>query len=451
MLCNMGGFTSRDGRAVAEMMVVQHPLLFTPTSNVLAHVGRSVILARALQERGHRIAIAGMAKYLRDPGVVRAGEFAYHQLPDFDLAEGLEVLRSLHKLPRRQAIERNIAAELALLDALRPQAVVVDFRPTMYISARLRRIPLIALLGGRWLYQYAAKPYPAFRTYAHYAMIRKLFGVRGADRLMPPVQRLVMRYKTAPFARAFKRHGLPARRTPWDMLVGDYNLILDTELVCPTRPLPANFVKVGPIFWSPEQPLPAWLTQLEHRRPIIYVTLGSTAHPDLFRQLLRIFSGLEATILMTTGGQITLHAREIPAHVHVEKYLPGTRVMQLADLVIHHGGAGTVYQTIQAAKPSIAIATHFEQELVSAILEEQGVGIVLTMQEVMAAPQRLTQAVTEMLRCPGPYLAHLQRLQDDLKQYDPVRTAADHIEGFLATWEIGMRGKTLMRNYEPLC
>ena len=413
-------------------VINQRPILFTPTSNVLAHVGRSAILARALRERGHRIALAGMAKYLTDPSVVRAEEFAYYQLPDFDLDEGLEVLRSLRKLPLRQAIEHNIAAELALLDALQPRAVVVDFRPTMYISARLRHVPLIALLGGRWLYQYAAKPYLAFRTYAHYAIIRKLLGVQGADRLMPPLQRLAMRYKTVPFARAFKRHGLPPRRTPWDMLVGDYNLILDTDLLCPTRQLPANFIKVGPIFWSPEQPLPAWVTQLERRRPIIYVTLGSTAHPALFRQLLCILGGMEATVLMTTGGQITLQAHEIPANVHVEKYLPGTLVMQVTDLVIHHGGAGTVYQTIQAARPSIAVATHFEQELVSGILEEQSIGIFLTMQEVMAAPQRLIQAVTQILRCPGPYLANLRRLQEDLRRHDPVTTAADHIEGFLA-------------------
>jgi UDP:flavonoid glycosyltransferase YjiC (YdhE family) len=136
---------------------------------------------------------------------------------------------------------------------------------------------------------------------------------------------------------------------------------------------------------------------------------------------------------MTTGGQIAWQAHEIPAHVHVEKYLPGTLAMQVADLVIHHGGAGTMYQAIQAAKPAIAVATHFEQELVSAVLEEQGIGIFLTMQEVMAAPQRLTQAVTKMLRCPDPYLANLQRLRADLSRHDPVTTAADHIESFVSS------------------
>jgi UDP:flavonoid glycosyltransferase YjiC (YdhE family) len=408
------------------------PLLFTPTSNVLAHVGRSVLLARELRRRGYRIVFAGLPTYLRDPAVVVPDEFEVYELPDFDLGEGLEVLRTVGKRPASRSIERNIAAELQVLSALRPRAVVVDFRPTVYISAPLRGVPIIALLGGRWLYQYAAKPYRAFKTYRHYPWVRRLLGARGAELCLPPLQRLVMRYKTRPLARACRRHGLRARRTPWELLVGDYNLVLDTDLLAPTAELPANFAKVGPIFWSPAGPLPAWVEGLDRRRPLVYVTLGSTAHADLFRQLLRIFQTVDVTVLLTTGGQITLPAAEIPANVRVAKYLPGERMMALADVVIHHGGAGTVYQTIAAGKPSIAIATHFEQEIIAALLEEYGAGVFLTMPEVMARPQTLTSALQRVLRDPAPYTASLKRLQDDLKRYDGVRAAADGIEAFLA-------------------
>jgi UDP:flavonoid glycosyltransferase YjiC (YdhE family) len=408
------------------------PLLFTPTSNVLAHVGRCVILARELQRRGHRIIFAGLPRYLTDPGVVSSGEFEFYELPDFDLDEGLEILRTVRKRPLGYAIEANIAAERRLLRSLRPRAVIVDFRPSIYISARLHGVPLIALLGGRWLYQYAARPYRAFRTYAHYPLIRRLVGLRGADLLMPPLQRLAMRYKSGPLARAFKRHGLAARKTPWDMLVGDYNLILDTALMCPMKPLPDTFAKVGPIFWSPVQSLPPWVPELNHRRPLIYVTMGSTAHPALFRVLLEVFRGLKAQILMTTGGQITLRAEETPSNVRVEKYLPGAQVMAYVDLVIHHGGIGTVYQTISAAKPSIAVATHFEQEIIGAMLEDHGAGILLTMREVMRDPAVLTRTIAKVLSSTSPYQKHLARLQQDLQQYNPVQSAAMHIEAFLA-------------------
>jgi len=407
-------------------------ILFTPTANVLAHVSRCVVLASELKQRGHRIAFAGTPKYLKDPAVVGDEAFECYPLTDFDLDEGLEILRTISKLPPKRAIEEIIAAELQMLDRVRPRVVIVDFRPTMYISARLRRVPLIALLGGHWLYQYAAKPYRAFRTYAIYPLMKTLVGVRGADLVMPPLQRLAMRYKMLPFSAACKRHGLPPKRTPWEMLIGDYNLILDTELVSPTKGLPENFKQVGPIFWSPEAPLPQWIEGLDRSRPIIYVTLGSTAHPDLFRQILGIFRATRYEIVMTTGGQIDCQAEEVPRNVRLEKYLPGERMMELSDLVIHHGGAGTVYQTIKTGRPSIVVATHFEQEFLGRVLEDQGAGIFLTMREVMADPALLSAAAAKILWNPDPYTANIKRLQEDLQRYDAVKAAADSIEAFIS-------------------
>lgn len=409
------------------------PILITPTSNVLAHAGRSVILGRELQKRGYRIIMAGTPKYLRDPAVVGLDEFEVYDLPDFDLDTGLEVLRTIRKRTSDQSLEHNIAAELRLLDDVKPRAAIVDFRPTMYISARIRRVPLIALVGGRWLYQYAAKPYRAFKTYPHYPLVRRLLGVRGADLCMPPLQRLAMRYKTQPFARACRRHGIGPKYTPWELLVGDYTLILDSDLLSPTKSLPAHVKKVGPIFWSPMGSLPDWVKTLDHSRPIVYVTLGSTAHPDLYHCLLKMLQDMPVTVFMTTGGQITLEAKDIPANVRVETYLPGESVMAYADVVIHHGGAGTVYQTIAAGKPSIAVATHFEQEMIAALLEEHGAGIFLTMQEVIARPERLPAALQQILHNPQSYAANLKRLQEDMKRHDALQEAADSIEAFLLT------------------
>jgi UDP:flavonoid glycosyltransferase YjiC (YdhE family) len=349
------------------------------------------------------------------------------------------VLRTIGKRVSDQSIEQNIAAELQLLDDVKPLAAVVDFRPTMYISARVRRVPLIALVGGCWLYQYAATPYRAFRTYPHYPLVRRLLGVRGADACLPALQRLAMRYKTQPFARACRRHGIAPKHTPWELLVGDYNLILDSDLLSPTKDLPAHVKKVGPIFWSPTLPLPAWVATLDRSRPVVYVTMGSTAHPALFRRLLSIFQEMAVTVVMTTGGQITLEAEAIPANVRVETYLPGEQIMALADVVIHHGGAGTVYQTIAAGKPSIAVATHFEQEMIAARLDEQGAGIFLTMQDVMAKPENLAAALQRLLHHPQPYVENLRRLQQDLTRYDAVQAAADHIEAFLATSQTSCR------------
>ncbi|MBI3824854.1 MAG: hypothetical protein HY294_02540 [Candidatus Rokubacteria bacterium] len=406
-------------------------LLFAPSSQVLAHVGRSVILARELARRGHRIAFAGVSRYLDDPTVVRPGEFEIHPLPDFDLAEGLEILRTIRKVPDRADIDANLAAELALLDRVRPDAVVVDFRPTMFLSARLRGIPVVSLVNGRWLYPYAARPYRGFRNYAAYDVLRRLVGRRGADLLMPPLFRLVLRHKIRPFARAFRRYGLPPRRQIWDLITGELTLVLDTELLSPMAGLPENFRMVGPIQWSPPVALPAWVEGLRGK-PIVYVTLGSTGHPDLFRYLLRALGGTPFEVLMSTGGQLDLAPAEVPENVHVAKFLPGDLSAELAEFVIHHGGAGTVYQTLAAGKPSIVIATHFEQELLGAALEEHGAAIFLVMREVARDPALLRDAIRRMVEGREAYRAGAARLQKDLQGYNGVATAADAIAQYLA-------------------
>jgi len=409
----------------------RRPLVFCPASEILAHVGRSLLVAREVQRRGHRVILAGTPTYLQNPALVRPDEFELYPIPDFSRAEGLEILRSLRRIPSRAEIERNIAAELEMLDRITPAAAVVDFRPTMFVSARARRIPVISLVGGVWLYQYAAKPYRALRTYQFYDTVRRLAG-DSAERVMPFLVRLAMRYKMLPFALAYRRHGLAPKWTPWEMIVGDYNLILDTELLSPMKPLPENFRRVGPIFWTADVPLPDRIRKLDRRTSIIYVTLGSTGHGDLFRHLLRVLGETEYQVVMSTGGQVAFAPGEIPRNIYVEAYVAGLLTSEVADLVIHHGGAGTVYQTLSAGRPSITIATHFEQELLGAAIEDQGAGIFLTMREVMADPRLLNRAIERIFANHTAYRANAERLREEVLKYDGVKMAADAIEEFVA-------------------
>jgi len=407
-------------------------ILFAPASNILAHVGRCVVLARELKARGHSIIFAGTPKFLRDPAVVRPGEFQIHLIDDYDAEEGLEILRKLWKTPRKESLREHVQSELEMLDEVRPDVVINDFRLTMYLSARLRGIPVISLLGGRWLVQYAAKPFKAPRTHPLYPLMRRLLGEKGTDAVVPPIQRWAIRYKMGPYRQLSKAYGLRPKRDLWDLLVGEYNLILDTELFGPMKSLPGNFRQVGPIAWTPPIPLPDWIATLDRTRPIIYVTMGSTGHAALFECMMEVLGDAEYTVIMTTGGQWREPAGRIPSNFRVAKYLPGKPIMQLSDLVIFHGGAGTGYQAMATGTPAIVIATHLEQEFVGQVLEEHRAGLFLTMRQVLAKPVRLRQAIATMLARLDVYRAGMKKLQEDFQRYDPVPQAADCIEEFMA-------------------
>ncbi|MFQ5797727.1 MAG: glycosyltransferase [Bacteroidota bacterium] len=406
-------------------------ILFTPASNILAHVGRCVMLARELQKRGYDIILAGTPKFLHDPALVRRGEFEIYTIADYEAQEGLKILRKVRKVPARQILNEHIQAEVKMLDQLQPDVVVNDFRLTLYLSARRQGIPIISLLGGRWMYQYAARPFKAPRTHPMYPLLKRFIGERGTDAVVPIFQRWALRYKMRPYYHLSKHYGLEPKKELWDLLVGEYNLILDTELLGPMSHLPDNFCRVGPIAWTPKIPLPDWTRTVNRTQPVIYLTMGSTGHADLFKQMIETLAHADYTIIMTTGGQRQIPNEHLPNNFYVANYLPGEQIMELADLVIFHGGAGTGYQAIATGTPSIIIATHLEQEFVGEVVEEHGAGIFLTMNQVLANPSVMRTSIATILEHIDLYRSHMKKLQADFLRYDPVRTAADCVEEFM--------------------
>ena len=386
------------------------------------------MLGRALQERGWGVAFAGEPRYLHDAAVAEPGEFGFWPLADFSQEEAMDHFRKALSRPKRGFLRRQVEEELAILDAYGPALVICDFRLTMYISARLRGIPVVSLLGGRWLLQYAAGPVEPARTHPSYDVMKRMLGDSLARRVAKPVQLRILRWKMAPYHGLAREYGLELPRDIWDWFIGEHNLILDTETMGPTEPLPTHFTRVGPIIWNPEMAMPAWMDEFERDRPLIYVTLGSTGDPELFRLLIKELGKLDCAAVFSTGGQIDLSPSELPANVRMARFLPGAAVMQRADLVIFHGGAGTAYQAIAAGVPAIIIATHLEQEFAGGVFETHGGGAFLTMREVKARPALLVEAVNQVLQDPAPFRAGMEALRRDYEQYDPIPSAVECIE-----------------------
>ncbi|MDY6861496.1 MAG: hypothetical protein SV062_00735 [Thermodesulfobacteriota bacterium] len=406
-------------------------IILTPASNVLAHAGRCVIVARELKRRGHNVILAGSPKYLQSPEVVKEGEFEFYNLPDIGVEESLEILRTFWKKPKRSSVKEHLDAELEMYKVLKPHLIIADFRLTVYISARKAGIPVVSLLGGRWIEKYAVEKLKAIKTHPKYPTIKKILGIKGAEIIMPFFQRLIIRYKVRPFQFAFKKYGLKKKKTLGDLLTGDFNLILDTHLWCPTRDLPENFQVVGPVYWEPEIPMPDWIKKIDRTRPVIYITLGSTGHKDIFYELFKVFTDSSYQILVSTGGQIDIPRDRVPKNFFLEKYLPGEEIMKLSDMVIYHGGSGTSYQTIKTCTPAIVIATHLEQEFMGEALEIHQVGIFLTMIDVIKNPSLTLEATRKIFANLAMYRANMEKLKEDLERYNPLLMVADVIENFL--------------------
>lgn len=100
-------------------------------------------------------------------------------------------------------------------------------------------------------------------------------------------------------------------------------------------------------------------------RPTVYVTLGTifnAASGDLFERILAGLGDLDVDVVATVGrGTDPADLGPQPAHVRVERFLPQDEVLPYADLVVSHGGSGSLMATLAHGLPSLLLPLGADQ------------------------------------------------------------------------------------------
>jgi len=116
-------------------------------------------------------------------------------------------------------------------------------------------------------------------------------------------------------------------------------------------------------------------------RPGIYVTLGTifnNTSGDLFERLLAGLADLDADVVATVGRGIDpADLGHQPANVRVERFLPQDEVLPLVDLVVSHGGSGSLMASLANGLPSVLLPLGADQPHNATRAEELGVAFSL--------------------------------------------------------------------------
>ena len=390
-----------------------------PDGNWLAHTSRTFEIAKVLNEMDCEIIFAGEGEYMKLPKGV-----GFQVLPilTLDPVHALACSRSGRaNWYDYDLIQRCVAAELSLFKQLKPDLVLTDFRLTLNTSCELANIPLAVTLNASWTNYYSVR-----EKAPEHSGVTKILGKSLTTLFLPSVKKIIITFDSRPFNKFRRENKLSPRKNIFDIFRGDLNIIADIPDYGPTENLPEDFHYVGPIIWEPEMETPAWLEKLDSKRPTLYFTMGSTGHPRFFTQAIEIFGNTNYQCIMTTAGMADL--QYIPDNFNVVDYAPGSQIMNKSDLVVCHGGNGTIYQAMSQGIPIIGIPTHHDQEWNLDRVESLGMGIHLS--EINFKPAHLVEAVEGILS-EQSYKENALKYKNILERYNGPSKGAQLIYSYL--------------------
>jgi UDP:flavonoid glycosyltransferase YjiC (YdhE family) len=354
------------------------------------NVSPTLLIARELESRGHRVRILGHAGLA--PEVERAGLAG--RLEEFQQARPWNprvpdpgVRSMLAWLPL--ASDRGIGSDLeAAIARVRPDVLLIDCMvPGALDAARRSGIPSAMLLHtmlGYWEAQWSARSPMGVWLRATRAL------PFWHDR-MPQALLLATDPEFDP---------LGAGRIPRDRIA-----------------------QVGPVI--PEAHPPATTDGDRH----VLVSFSTIAYPgqlDVISRVIRALADLGVRAVVTAGPAIDPAALASAPGIEVRGLADHGALLRSARLLIGHGGHGTTMRALAAGVPVLVVpmTRHADHHLVAAAVERSGVGGQV---DKDAEPVELRAAITRVLESPVT-TERARRTGERLRAASGAQRAADVLE-----------------------
>jgi UDP:flavonoid glycosyltransferase YjiC (YdhE family) len=109
----------------------------------------------------------------------------------------------------------------------------------------------------------------------------------------------------------------------------------------------------------------------------VYLTLGTVSFGavEVIGRAIDQIAALDVDLLVAVGPEGDPAALgEVPDHVHIERFVPQSQVLNLVDLIVHHGGTGTVLGAAAAGLPQLILPQGADQFINADLIAQCGVG-----------------------------------------------------------------------------
>ena len=166
--------------------------------------------------------------------------------------------------------------------------------------------------------------------------------------------------------------------------------------------------------------VPPWIGELGPV-PVIHATLGTAGFNravHVLRAVVDALSDDDVQLIVTVGptGDPTALG-PVPASVRVERYIPHTELFPRCQVVIAHGGRGTMMNAIRHGIPQLILPQGADQFSNAEICVREGIGSALLPGEV--TPDAIRSAVRALLD-DDAMRARIRSLNEEMDQLPPI-------------------------------
>ncbi|HEV2486808.1 MAG TPA: glycosyltransferase [Terracidiphilus sp.] len=427
-------------------------LSFTGTGHLIPLLS----LAQELKQRGHRVTFFEKPKIkerVLQAGVefipINAGANSKPKNPpktDFDLLSELSTLR--FNLNR---IIHDVQAFLeetppALTDAGVNALIVNEVALSGPTVAQMLGIPYF-IISTSVPHNFGWNGFPWFSGYRYsptsLPWVQRVFLELSCLRMRGPIRHALDRSR--------RQVGLgPVRELPCKFPCLSHITQLPQCLDLPRSSLPRNFFYAGPFESSAARPSVDFPWDRLDGRPLIYATLGTTRNvqPLIFQMIAEACQGLHTQLVISLGNRFDPASfADLPGQPLVTRYAPQLELLRIAQIVITHGGSNTVFETLMAGKPMIAIPLAYDQPAIAARLKRLQIAEVLPVMKLSS--KRIREAITKLLN-ERIYHDSALEMQSRIRSLSGTKRAVDVIEQSLDRYLIGQLPKTHAASSTPV-
>jgi MGT family glycosyltransferase len=174
--------------------------------------------------------------------------------------------------------------------------------------------------------------------------------------------------------------------------------------------------------------------RLQSGKKIVYMSLGSQLyyHPQLFDCVSQALYETDIQLIFSLNELIhTPFANQLPANVIPVKYAPQIELLRHVDLMITHGGANSVMESLTQGIPVALLPICNDQFLQARFVKNANAGIVLD--AFQPDPDVYRKQLLPLLEEDSAIRRSITKIRESFKRYGGAREAASLIMQLLNT------------------